>query len=501
MSIASIQQEPAAGIQGSQIRRFLQTLALAFLFTAAAMYEAFRLSALGGAEVWSHLRTGIWILQNHAIPHNGLFSQYLDSPWVAHSWIFDLVLAAAYQCIGLRALPVLLMLFKAAIAVTLFLLARGSWYNLWPALLLTAFAQYAISNLQLQPVLCSALLFAGELCLLFDALRTGSARRLPWLLLLFALWANLDIGFVYGLFLLGWFVTALTTKKIVDRWKATSSENGAEPFPLGVVGAIAGSCFVVTLLPPYGFHRYEAIAQVFDRSTLFRYLPELHGAGFRQPGDFVLLLLTATAFFSLGRHHSLDLFKLGVLISSAMVSFSAERDSWIVVVVSVAVIADAVPVQKPASGASSLWQLRNLGAAGLVLLILLPAIDRIPSSRGVLLGDVGKTFPVAACDYIRANNLPGPLFNAYEWGGFLTWYLPEYPVVIDSRQDLYGDEINVRYFKLTNSETPLNADLHFAYARTILLQRRSAMAVALSAEPQFTVRYQDNVAMVLAPRG
>ncbi len=126
-------------------------------------------------DVWSHLRTGIWILQNHAVPRTGLFSQYHDLPWMAHSWGFDVLLAAAYKLTGLRALPVLLMVFRVALALVFFLLARGSRQNFWPAVLLAAFAQYPISGLQLQPALCSILLYAIELALLFHARRTGSS--------------------------------------------------------------------------------------------------------------------------------------------------------------------------------------------------------------------------------------------------------------------------------------------------------------------------------------
>ncbi len=114
------------------------------------------------------------------------------------------------------------------------------------------------------------------------------------------------------------------------------------------------------------------------------------------------------------------------------------------------------------------------------------------------MADVAKALPVGACDYIRANHLPGPLFNAYEWGGFLTWYLPEYPVVIDGRVDLYGEDINVQYFKLTNAQIPLNSDDHFLMAGALLLEHNSPMAAALSAGPRFTVAYQDSVAVVLA---
>jgi len=107
----------------------VRVLVLVFWFTAAAVYEAFSLSALAGMDVWSHLRTGIWILQNHSVPRNGLFSQYSDLPWMARSWGFDALLAAAYNLMGLRALPILLMVFKALLALIFFLLAGGSRQN------------------------------------------------------------------------------------------------------------------------------------------------------------------------------------------------------------------------------------------------------------------------------------------------------------------------------------------------------------------------------------
>src|SRR5580658_8518230 len=108
-----------------------------------------------------------------------------------------------------------------------------------------------------------------------------------------------------------------------------------------------------------------------------------------------------------------------------------------------------------------------------------------------------ESFPVRAGNYIRQNHLPQPLFNTYPWGGFLTWYLPDYPVLIDGRTDLYGDEINIRYFKLMQAEIPLESDPGFSQAQTILLEASSPIAQALSTLPGFRVVYQDNVASVL----
>lgn len=49
--------------------------------------------------------------------------------------------------------------------------------------------------------------------------------------------------------------------------------------------------------------------------------------------------------------------------------------------------------------------------------------------------------PLGAIEYLRENQPPGNLLNSYNWGGYLIWELPQYPVFVDGRTDLYSDEI------------------------------------------------------------
>jgi hypothetical protein len=166
-----------------------------------------------------------------------------------------------------------------------------------------------------------------------------------------------------------------------------------------------------------------------------------------------------------------------------------------VVVCSVTIIGDALRDERSNATAKgqSLWRRgERLAVAALVLLVIFAVQPKF-----VLLPTLSETFPVRAADYIRQNHLPQPIFNTYAWGGFLTWYLPEYPVSIDSRGDLYPDDVYVAYFKLMQAEVPLQSDLSFARAQTILFESKSPMADALSTLPDFRVVYRDNVAVVL----
>jgi hypothetical protein len=43
------------------------------------------------------------------------------------------------------------------------------------------------------------------------------------------------------------------------------------------------------------------------------------------------------------------------------------------------------------------------------------------------------------------------MFNSYNWGGYLLWELPEYPVFIDGRTDLYDDELVEEWLRVVRA--------------------------------------------------
>jgi len=121
----------------------------------------------------------------------------------------------------------------------------------------------------------------------------------------------------------------------------------------------------------------------------------------------------------------------------------------------------------------------------------------VPRDRQVLLSRLVADFPVGACDYIRKHQAPLPLFNNYAWGGFLAWYLPEYPVAIDGRVGLYPDDLETDYFKVMKVLIPYQRLAPMEDARTLLLDKQNVMGDALRTLPGFQVAYEDNISIVL----
>jgi hypothetical protein len=207
-----------------------------------------------------------------------------------------------------------------------------------------------------------------------------------------------------------------------------------------------------------------------------------------------------SAFLALGLKRSSDAFLLSALCGSAALAFHAQRENWLLVVSAVAVIGSMCYYAHDNAATNVLRSYGrrvltvtaiSLVIAGLAFLVL------ISPDPKVLMGRIAQKFPVKACDYIRNERLPEPLFNAYEWGAFVSWYLPEYPVAIDGRRGLYPEELESRYFKVMKADVPYQTLPAMKDARTILLQKYNVLGGGLRTVSWFTVAYEDDVALVL----
>ena len=497
--------------QGRNLASALQIPVLVLLFTGAAFYEALQMSALSDTDIWWHLRTGVWILQNHTVPHQGVFSQYASMPWIASSWGYDALLAGLYQLLGLRALSVVLMGFRVALAVLTFFLAGGRHGNFWAAVLVSAVTQYVSLALQPPPIFFSVLFFGIELALLFESCRSGSARPLFWLPPLFLLWANLHNEFVLGLGLLLLFLLATLISaalKILPAVRSTVS--------FGALAAVLVCSVLASLVTPYGIHLFSDLLKDAYSKAAFRYLPGMYPMGFRSPRDYVLALLVMSAFLILGHKRSWDLVKLSLMLTTTLIAFRMARDGWCAVLCAVAIIGEELAAASSRSDAlcggsatdsvvgKSFSKRDTLLSAVLVGIVFVAAAIHLPARTNDVMHRLEGIFPVQAADFIRANHLQHPLFNLEEWGGFLIWYLPEYPVSIDGRVDLYGDELLTRYLNVIGGGR-LEAEPAFADAGTILLKKNSETATALMTIPSLSARYRvvysDELAVVITPNG
>jgi hypothetical protein len=112
-----------------------------------------------------------------------------------------------------------------------------------------------------------------------------------------------------------------------------------------------------------------------------------------------------------------------------------------------------------------------------------------------------EMFPVEAAEFVSRERLPGPLFNDFDWGGYLIWALPDYPVSIDGRTNLYGEKRLERSMDTWNAEAGWENDPDLAKARVVIApKKRSGQATPLTerlrGSPEWEKRFEDNTAVV-----
>jgi hypothetical protein len=468
---------------------------LVALFSIGAIVESVQLTSLRSPSVWGHLRTGAWILENRGVPRTGLFSQSANLPWRDFSWGFDVLAAAMYRIAGLRVVAGLLMGFRLLAALVLFLLAGGRKGNVWVAAALAAVGLYTLSSIGPAVTGASIVLFGLELSSLAEWRRRPEFRAKLLLPVLFLVWANLDTGFVYGIAALALFVTSLGVERTVRR--SAMASDARKLLPKAAIVLL--TCGIVSGVTPYGYSGYPAFWQM-ETSAANASIPGYAAMGFRQPLDYVVLLLGMSAFLALGLRRSHDVSLIGLLGGSAMLAFHSQRESWLLMVSGVAVIGWMLSGNRAIEEKPPIWRFdrHTIAVAGSsTALAALAFVLLIPRDSRVLLAKVGETLPVKACDYIRSAGLAQPLFNDYEWGGFVTWYLPEYPVAIDGRRGLYPQGMESDYFKVMQVDVPYQSFPAMKNARTILLEKSNVVAQGLKTVPGFRVAYEDDVAIVL----
>lgn len=233
--------------------RIFRLLALFFLLliTQLPVYVSHCIRATLDPDIYWHLRVGDWILHNHAFPHVGLFSQ-CTHPWIAYSWGFEVLMAWLFRLLGLAAIPLALGVLRAAIAFAIFVVALRLSRRFWLAWLVTAAAVIPLASVMvIRPVLFTILFFTVELGLIFQARQSGSARPLYWLPLLFLVWSNLHIQFVYGLFVLALYAACELLDRCLPAARCSCITRRPTDAPAIRIILLSLLSFIATFIGPY----------------------------------------------------------------------------------------------------------------------------------------------------------------------------------------------------------------------------------------------------------
>jgi len=475
-------------------RQIVRLAALGILFTLFSVATLVSKGYLVDPDIWWHLKVGDWIVQHRMVPSVGILSRTAaNRPWVAYSWGFEVILSRIYAWLGLMGFAyfgvLLSLLVSIVLFATCFVLSRRFWVS-WLLTLLGTFAY--VYALYPRPVFFSMMLFNIMLYLLLKAQRSGRIQVIYCFPALFLVWANLHIQFIYGLATLGLYIVVTAAVRLA-RSSINVSAFRSSSLSLSRLAAVFAASVAACCINPYSYRLFTVVLRYSRETRTYSLIQELLAPTFTSFNCFVFFFVIVAAFYAAGARKQIDLFQLSLLAIASLCALRTVRDAWFAAIPAILLLADAPAEPSRQDAAFSPWELLAVAGSTAVVVFLL-AINTGFTTRGVDYS-VSMEFPVDAANFLRRVEPAGPLYNEFNWGGFLTWYLPQYPVSIDGRNDLYGDKFVADYFAFRFGDRT-DGDPYLDEAGVVLLNKDAPLAKLLKHDPRFHCVYEDQLADV-----
>lgn len=459
------------------IERAMYIILFALLFALATLIPV-------DTDTWWHIRSGEHTLTQGMIYSDPFSFTKMGDPWINHSWGSQIVLYLVWQIGGNFGLA----LYTAGLATAgmwmIYRSCEGSVYLRAFALVLGAATAAVFWSPR--PQMLSFFLSTVVLYLLYLVKRQGVDRL--WLIPpVMLVWGNLHAGFSIGFILVGGVIAGEIMNNLFNakseqliRWQGIRK--------LVVVALVSAAVLVIN---PYGLEMLRVPFQTVSIGALRDFIQEWNSPNFheRQTWPFLMLLFALIGVLGATRKR-LDWTDFVLVSGTAFMGFLAGRNIAVFAVAATPVLtyyANAAltergwilqTVQRVTPRMARLNQILVavivIGALAKVLLVLDAKAVRDAQE---------KYLPVKVAEFIAAEQPAGPMFNSYNWGGYLMFAVPDYPVFVDGRTDLYGDEFLMQYLRTATGGRGWRETLDEYEIKLVVVETNSGLALNLQEEP------------------
>lgn len=446
------------------------------------------LGLLADADVGWHIRTGEFILKNHAVPHHDLYSfSKPGAPWFAWEWLSDVIDATLFHLAGLKGVVLGAGVLIALFATTLLRRIARRSVNLFAALIVALLGVGAASmHFLARPHVFTLLLLSVSMWFV-ETDRAGSAprRRIYWLIPLVMVWTNLHGGFLAIIAVLG--LTAAGSA--IEEWIEARHKAREKAKSVSLLSTLreaswtntiryailTASCAAVSLVNPYGWGLHQHIVDYLRSDWIRNVIQEFQSPSFRNENMLQFEILLFAGLIACGALFRRKRVAEGLwVLLFAYLSLSSVRH----VPVFIAVTLPLIAVE-----AASWWQsLTDDAPKGSLRAILNQmAVDSLPGFRRssvwpalfvaalIVIGnpipwptDFPKLlFPVDMVHAHEEQIVHARLLTTDQWGDYLIYLNPErQKVFVDGRSDFYGSGVGNEYIHLMNGGWDWENTLH-----------------------------------------
>ncbi|TVR18417.1 MAG: hypothetical protein EA396_15130 [Anaerolineaceae bacterium] len=483
----------------------LPALSHAWFFTLALFIAVVLLPSRPptDADLGWHLRTGEWMVENRDVMRVDHFSHtYAGEPRVAFDWVSDIILYTVWQIGGYAALGLMTSAIFFVIFIVVFNIVPGhivARLIVFPFFVLISSIVWAP-----RPHIISLLFTAIVLWLIHGQKRGGDSRWLWVLPVIFLLWGNLHAGWALTALLM--ILTAIgeplnrlmanRTAHVMDvtRWRRFIGAGAASAAAL-VVNPFGIAALIVPVIVLNDPSSQEFISE-WQRTNLTSWRGALLAVYLlllvacvvvpiiRRRGDWTHVLMMGVAVY-IGLEY-LRFVPFAVVIGAPIIIQELSR--WL----NATEWGRRRATPQPAtSRLSFVFHYVVLGS----LVALAVAYVAYATNPNNIREFQTNHWPLDAVEVMYEEDLPRELFNHYNWGGFLTWHAPDYPVFIDGRADLYTD------FVFAAQDIWDGEGWEEAFAEwninTVLVFPDNEIAAILRERDDWEIRHEDELSILL----
>lgn len=415
-------------------------------------YAAF--TPITACDIWGHLAFGRYMCENGVFPQQNPFLYTPHNIFINYCWLAQLILWGIYSCSGLLGLIIIKSLLIA------FTFTLCSYHNLKKnshplvIFLFVLGSLFGATGLLVRPYLFTFLFLAVSLILMEGEI---TKKKFIWLLVLTLIWANLHSAFILLFFVIGCYIAGgiieavfypVRDRKHPRYFRFVESLNGVKNYVLLLIG-----CMGISLINPYGIEVHKYAFYIRSLGWVFKYVTEWKPILFKLsdfPPWLFFFFVVFMSLFALKKRSpnrlkiSHILILLGLGVSSLMYRRQLGLFTLSSFILLTPVISELIIRQK-----AKILSIVFFGATAAIAFTTIPSpfVKEFPSA-GNLVQD--PNLPVKAVEFMmKEEKIKGKIYNDYNIGHYLEFYLENSKFYIDGKCLTYPSWVFLNQQKLT----------------------------------------------------
>jgi hypothetical protein len=461
-------------------------------------------------DFWWHLATGRIIAQTWHIPQVDRFSYtQAGQPYFNQPWLAQLLMYGVYSVGGAALLAALQTVLLGCTSLLLYRVCRGTGAGPRIAAIAVLVGMLiGMNNWLIRPQTYALPLFVTTLALLFRWRSRGQAALWALPLLMLA-WVNLHGSFPLLLLLCGSFWVGA----VCDQWRYKRNGESQQQVRLlapqeylrqAIWSSIAA---LITFVNPAGWRVWQYALDLTGnravRELVTEWAPpmrDLHEPMSWIYFGFVVLLLSLIVW----RRRWVRCSDLVLLLPFLVLAFQSVRHVLWFGLLAAPIAARLLAAHVRPTQARAEVMLLNRLIAGLLIGLVAATLPwwkehlDLPGEQSAL---VDPATPVAAVQQLRTlPQQPQRLFHEMGIGSYLIWALPDQPVFVDPRIELYPYEQWRDYIRLGRGEQIDELTARYGFDGWLVSPtEQSKLLAALDADPRWQRVFSTDEAVLIGP--